>query len=178
MSTNAAILTETARDATALDIDGYMNGVAAHVGGDWIAHGCVRVYSGSSGTYYDEGGGVVSQQSLRMVTTAGASDIAVVLPIISSGSTASPEGVAPFVVVQPQNITTTAGRTVQFSIVVISATAPTYTWIDLSGDPVTGGNASNLLFSPVTTDHAGTYQCRADNIYGSTYSNQVVLKVS
>lgn len=178
MSTNAAILTETARDVTALDIAGYMNGVAAHVGGDWAAHGCVRVYSDSSGTYYDENGGVVSPQSLRLMTTAGASDVALVLPIITSGSTASPEGVAPFVVVQPQSITTTAGKTVQFSVVVISATAPTYTWIDLSGDPVTGGNASNLLFSPVAIDNAGTYQCRIDNVYGSTYSNQVVLKVS
>lgn len=178
MSTNAAILTETARDVTALDIAGYMNGVAAHVGGDWAAHASVRVYSGSSGTFYDEAADVVSQQSLRLSTTAGASDITVTVPIIASGSVAGPEGVAPFIIVQPVDVTATAGQTVQFSVAVISATAPTYEWTNLSGATVTGGNASNLLFSSVTTGNAGTYQCRIDNAYGSTYSNQVVLKVS
>ncbi len=178
MSTNAAIITETAREVTSLDISGYLNGVAAHVGGDWSAHGGVRVHTGSTGTYYDEANGVVSQQTLRLTSSVGAADVTLAVPIILSGSIAGAEGVAPFIIVAPQNIVTQVGQTVQFAVTVISATPPSYEWSNLSGDAVTGGNASNLLFSPVALDDAGTYRCKIENVYGSTFTNPVVLKVS
>jgi hypothetical protein len=178
VSTNAAIITETAREVTALDISGYLNGVAAHVGGDWAAHGGVRVHTGATGTYYDENNGVVSQQTLRLPSSVGAADVILAIPIIISGSIAGAQGVPPFIIVQPQNIVAQVGQTVQFAVTVISATAPSYEWSNLSGDPVTGGNASNLLFSPVTAEDAGTYQCQVENVYGSTLTNTVVLTIS
>lgn len=175
MSVNVAILTETAKQVAELDVAGYMNGVAAHVGNDWSAHSSVRIHTAA---FADESGNVVTAKTLRLATSAGASTVALALPVVASGSVPAALGVPPFVIIQPQNTNATAGQTVQLRVSVISATPPRYSWTRTDGEEVAGNAASNLLFSPVALSDAGTYQCTIENDFGTTQSSYAKLKVS
>lgn len=175
MSVNVSILTETAKQVAELDVAGYMNGVAAHVGGDWSAHTSVRVHDTA---FADEAGNSVTAKTLRLLTSAGASSIALALPAVASGSVPAAQGVPPFIIIQPQSASAAAGETVQFSVTVISATSPSYLWTRTDGETVVGNTASNLLLSPVAKSDAGTYRCEIENDFGTTQSNYVILTVS
>lgn len=176
---NSPLLTEIARSIAELDISGYMNGVAAHVGGDWGQHACVRVYTGSTGTYTDESSVRVSDTSLRLSVTHVSTDIDLLVPIIQSGSAATP-GSVPIIIAQPASATAAAGSSIQIFVTAISSETPTYSWRNITSTPyeVSGGNSSVLVFNSVTTAINGTYSCVVENSFGSVESSAAVVTVT
>lgn len=178
MSLNTSILTETARQVAELEIAGYLNGVAAHIGGDWSQHPVVRVYTNTA--YLDASSGTVAPHTLRLKSTAGSVDMVLAAPILLSGSAAGPEGSSPFIIQQPSDMSAAAGSQAQTSVTVISAATPSYQWYNITETSVAvdGATSSVLLFSSVQTSDAGTYRARVWNSYGEVFTNPVRLTVT
>lgn len=179
---NTAITTETAEKAAALNLSGYLNGVAAHIGRDWSAHTPVKVHAVA---YLDAESDVVATHTVRLTSTydvAGTPTSGTfALPALVSVESADPQGQAPFIAVQPANTRSTTGSQVQLSVVAVSASLASYQWENITGseaEEVDGATSSVLVIPVVSISDAGTYRCRVTNLYGTTESTGAKLTVT
>lgn len=183
MPVNTSILTDVSKEVTTLTLEGYQNGVAAHIGNDWSGHAQIQVYSI---IYQDTHTDAVTPQLMRIGTTrdnAGvAENVVLEVPIILTGSISGPVGVPPIFLRQPSDVTANAGQQVQLSVYVISATLPSFLWEKQSSSGrfvvMTSGNTdSTLIFPAIEAREAGVYRCAATNVYGTTVSGNSTISV-
>lgn len=182
MSTNVSIVTDTAKDVTARTVVDYGAGVFSHINGDYAQHSQVRIHATP---YADSTGDVISVNSLRLLLTdssAGNVDVAVVLPITSSGTT-SAFGSPPIIITQPANTEAVIFGTAQFTVGAISDTPITYQWRKFGRESETfeninGAFAASLVLSNIHNQDYGLYNVICSNINGSVTSNNARLSLT
>jgi RHS repeat-associated protein len=84
---------------------------------------------------------------------------------------------APTITAQPQNVTTNAGTTAQFSVSNTAWPAPTYQWRK-NGTNIAGATSATLTLTNVQTSDAATYSVVITNSLGSATSNNASLTVN
>jgi sugar lactone lactonase YvrE len=84
---------------------------------------------------------------------------------------------APVTVTQPQNLSVTAGESVQFSVTAAAVPAPTYQWY-FNDKPFSGATTATLSFASARNTDAGDYSVVITNELGSATSNKATLTVS
>jgi hypothetical protein len=179
---NASIITDTAKEITKQTVNDYGAGVFAHTTQDWSQHNVARVYPT---TQFISSGAVVSPQSFRLVATRddGSTlgvDIAVIVPIFSSGTNAITNA-APIIIQQPADKSAPVGTFVQIQVAAISDIAMTFQWqklISATWTNLAGKNATNLVLTNVTSADNGSYRVIVSNDNGSTVSNSMTLTIT
>jgi predicted outer membrane repeat protein len=83
---------------------------------------------------------------------------------------------APAFVLQPANLVTNLGVTVEFEAAALGFPAPAYQWL-FDGTNLAGATASALILTNVLQNQSGTYTVIATNYLGSAVSQAVTLTV-
>lgn len=83
----------------------------------------------------------------------------------------------PSIVSAPSNLTKCENQSAMFSIQASGSPTLTYQWYK-GGSPVSGGNNSSLLISPVSSTDAGSYYCKVTNSCGFVNSATATLTVN
>jgi hypothetical protein len=173
MSTNTALVTDTAKQAAQQTLANYASGVFSHINGDFGKHNQVKVYAQS---FTDKSvGGVVAFNSLRMMLTLNTTNTVVIIPCTSSGTVVIGNAL-PIITLQPASITRAPGGTGTFSVSAISDSALRYQWRK-NGVNIANATSEKLVFTGITTADAATYSCLVSNANGSRTSNNATLTV-
>ncbi len=85
---------------------------------------------------------------------------------------------APFIVVQPQNVTVTPGQSATFSVFAGGSASLRYQWYFNTNTPVLNATNAVLTLPVVMATNAGVYSVIITNLAGSTTSTNVLLLVS
>jgi hypothetical protein len=84
---------------------------------------------------------------------------------------------APAFVLQPANLVTNLGATVEFEASAVGFPAPAYQWV-FDGSNIAGATGSALVLTNVLQNQSGTYMVIATNYLGSATNQPVTLTVN
>ncbi len=139
--------------------------------------------SGAVAVNVPDGGTLWLRWRFTNTATSGTSshDILAIDQVVFSAAESSLDRI-PTITDQPASLSANVGESVTFTATADGHPAPTYQWFRVNGpddlSPVPGATTANLVFAPVTLDHAGTYLAVATNALGSATSDPATLAVT
>lgn len=191
MANETSIATEATRDAATQSAASSAGGIATHMSGDWWQHDQVNrtnteweIAAAESPVDHNDGDhAITGTGQLRLLVTIGGVDTAIVIPFIDAGAfvgngtwSGSPSATAPEFVVQPQSTSIAVGDQALIECSVIGTPPILVRWTK-DGQPVSGADSTQLLFSDFQEDQAGQYMCIATNANGQTLSTVATIAV-
>jgi hypothetical protein len=144
--------------------------------GHMAPDGQITIVGGAKNAGWKDGVGskaVFSALTAIAVDNKGSLYLASANHVIRKGVVAG----APVINLHPQNVTTPAGGSVQFTVAASAEPAASYQWY--RGDTaIAGATSANYSLSSVQAADAGNYSVKVSNSLGSVTSNPGVLTVS
>jgi hypothetical protein len=172
MSTNTALVTDTAKQAAQQTLSDYSSGIFSHINGDWGRHNQLKIYNQA---FRDNTGGVAGLSSLRMQLTLNTTDTVIIIPCTSSGTVVIGNAL-PIITLQPVSIVRAPGGTGTFSVSAISDSVILYQWRK-NGTNIDGATSEKLILTALSTADAATYTCLVSNSNGGVLSNAATLTI-
>ena len=159
----------------------YIDGVARAENTSWTdgganfdAHGKLNIGAmGNLGTQSETWNGDLDE--IRFYNRALNSEEVVLLYMLEAPS--FPENFPPTVVTNPQDLNSTVGSKVTFTVNVTGTAVLNYQW-HKNGVPVTGGNTPSYVISSAQPDSNGSYWCVITNRQGDDNSTVATLGVA
>lgn len=183
---NAAILTDTAKQSAQQTVYDFGVGVYAHINGDYGQHSQVRVtttpYADDNANYAQDAVTGAPSTQLRLLSTEGAIDYAVVVPVMLTGTTPSITGQPPLIIRSPQDQSKTAKQSMYMDVYAVSDLPLSYRWQKAPLNSTTfsnlnGQNKVAIVLTNLKTTDAGIFRVLVTNANGTSTSTNGTLKV-
>jgi len=184
---NASILTDTAKNSAQQTVYDFGVGVYAHVNGDYGGHTQIRVTStpyvdNAADRAQDSVSGQPSNQ-LRLLSTEGTTDFAVVVPCILTGTSSAIVGQPPLIIRSPQDQSKVAKQQMYMDVYAISDLPLSYQWQKAPLNSTVFSNVNGqtkvaIVLTNLKTTDAGIFRVLVSNANGTAISQKGTLTVA
>lgn len=184
---SASILTDTAQESTQQTVYDFGVGVYAHINGDYGKHSQVRVttipYVDSNNDRTQDSVSGQPSFMLRLLSTEGNIDRAIVVPCMLTGAPSNLVGQPPLLIRSPQDQSKVERQQMTMDVFALSDLPISYQWqkAPLNSTTfanVTGQTKVSIALTNLKTTDAGIFRVAVSNANGVVISGNGTLIVS
>lgn len=184
---NVAIMTDAAKQSAQQTVYDFGAGVYRHINGDFGQHTQIRLltesYADSAGDRAQDAVSGQASVKLRLLSTEGSADYAVVVPVMLTGTLSALTGQPPLVIRSPSDQSKVAQQQMYMDVYAVSDLPMSYQWQkaplnSTSFASVAGQTGVATVLTNLKTTDAGIFRVVVSNANGTAVTGNGTLTVA